>query len=240
MVIKLKRDTYSGADGSSLSDDRCQQIISLYDFWLNHPGVTYRELQVAAVKEKLYTGQAASIIRTFCKLLKKLSFVEYSDGQPFIFTDMGTVFVRTHRALLEAQKTDNPLLTSKLLGLKQTIIMGGIEEMSKDPNYDEHPIWIALGLLKHFNTIDWKEHYYALYLLYEKNMIWKDIITKISENRTKQVEYDVQNANGEALANTGYSYIRSLLLEAGLITNIKSKSSLVPSNKEFIEKINKF
>lgn len=240
MIIKLNRDTYSGADGSSLSDDRCQQIVDLYDFWLNHPGVTYRELQNAAVEESLYAGKAASIIRTFCKLLKKLAFVYYEDSLPFAFTDMGAIFVKTHKALIEAQKTDNIILAAKLSELKQTLIMGGIEEMSKNADYEEHPIWIAIGLLNNFDTIDWKEHYYALYLFYQKNFTWDEVVTKIKENRARNIVYEVQNAEGEPLANTGYSYIRSLLLEAGLITNNKSRSTLVSTKKTFIEKINKF
>ena len=240
MIVKLKKETYSGADGSSLSNDRCLQIADLYDFWLTHPGVSYKELQEAAVEESLYSGKADSIIRTFCKLLKKLNFVDYDDALPFVFTDMGTVFVKTHNALIEAQKEKNALLISKLSGLKQTIIMGGIEEMSKNSDYDDHPIWVAIGLLNHFDTIDWKEHYYALYLLYQKNLSWDEVVNNISENRARHIEYEVQNTEGEALANTGYSYIRSLLLEAGLITNNKHKSTLVSANKSFIEKINKF
>lgn len=240
MIVKLKKETYSGADGSSLSNDRCQQIIDLYDFWLEHPGVSYKWLQDAAVAESLYPGKADSIIRTFCKLLKKLSFVDYDDNLPFVFTDMGTVFVKTHKALLEAKKEKNSLLISKLSSLQQTIIMGGIESMGNNPDYDEHHIWIAIGLLSHFGTIDWKEHYYALYLLYQRNLSWEEMVKTISDNRSRNVEYEVQNTEGEALANTGYSYIRSLLLEAGLITNNKQKSTIAPENKSFIEKINKF
>lgn len=240
MVIKLKRDTYKGADGSSLTDDRCKQIIELYDFCVNHEGISYKELQNAAVEESLYAGDADGIIRTFCKLLKKLSFVNYEDDAPFEFTDMGQVFVRTHRALLCAIKEKNDLLVTKLSALKQTLIKHGIEEMSKNTDYDRHPIWVSIGLLHHFNTIDWKEHYYALYLLRQNKCTWEQTISKISDNRSKDVRYEVQNMEGKALANTGYSYIRALLVEAGLITNHKSESTIIPSEKEFIEKINKY
>lgn len=240
MIIKLKRDTYSGADGSSLSDDRCQQIVDLYDFWISHPGVSYRELQTAAINESLYTGKVDSIIRTFCKLLKKLAFVDYDDTLPFIFTDMGKIFVCTHKALLQAQKQNNITLINKLTELKQTIIMGGIENMNKNPDYEEHPIWVAIGLLNHFDTIDWKEYYYALYLLRQENSTWEETILKINVNRAQRTEYEILNTESEPLANTGFSYIRSLLLEAALITNNKSKSTLVESKKAFIEQINKF
>lgn len=240
MVIKLKRDTYKGADGSSLTDDRCKQIIDLYDFCLNHTGISYKELQNAAVKESLYAGDADGIIRTFCKLLKKLSFVNYEDDAPFEFTDMGQIFVRTHRALLGAKEAQDELLIVKLSALKQTLIKHGIGEMSKNADYNNHPIWVSIGLLHHFNTIDWKEHYYALYLLREQKCSWDEVVLKISDNRSHMVRYEFQNMKGEALANTGFSYIRALLLEAGLITNHKSESSLVSSEKEFIEQINKY
>ncbi len=75
MRITLRKEWYKGTDGSSLSDDRCQQFIRLYDFTqtLGMESIDYKKLQALANTLDLFApANSAKVIRTFCPLLSKM------------------------------------------------------------------------------------------------------------------------------------------------------------------------
>ena len=94
MRVVIPNNTYKGiADGSSLTNDRRKQILSIYDFvnTLGNEPLTYKSLQERVADEDY--GISDSAIRTFFPLLGKLGFVDYKDTFPAceLFTKTGKV-----------------------------------------------------------------------------------------------------------------------------------------------------
>ena len=83
--MKVTVPNYS-TDGSSLSEERCQQICLVYDL-CNRLGdrlTSYKDIQNIAVEEQIFgSAKADSVIRTIFPLLKKLGFVSYPDNGEF-------------------------------------------------------------------------------------------------------------------------------------------------------------
>lgn len=231
MNISLSRDLYKGVDGSSLSSLRCSQMVLVYEMLeeLGSTNITYVEIQNEANKKKLF-GQtkAESAIRTFFPLLKKIGFVIYegSFAANKCFTDLGVQFVLACRALENVTdgtpKKDE--IIARLQNIKENAQKKGLVNMSHDPEWKSHNIWIALKLLKEFRIIHWNEFLYTLHCL-EKGKSISDAISEIKTNKEKIDKICFVNKNGKALPNTCYSYIRSYLEEAGLISNISPVES---------------
>ena len=228
MRLKLSVDSYKGVDGSSLSQTRCEQIILCYNFLekLGDITINYVEIQEYAERSHIFGAtKAKSAIRTFFPLLKKLGFVNYDDVFPAnkCFTKLGKQFVFAIRALdkIDDKTPHREEVINKLLNIKKNTIRQGIINMNNNPECKEHNIWIAFRLLETFQTIHWNEFLYSLYCLDKGETIDK----AIADIRTDKERIDrivFVNEKNEILPNTCYSYIRSLLVEAGLITKINS------------------
>lgn len=244
MNVILSVESYKGVDGSSLSPTRCSQIVQVYEMLeeLGSKVITYVYIQEEAERKKLFgKTQAKSAIRTFFPLLKKLDFVDY-DGTfaaNMCFTELGTQFVLACRAL-ENVTDETPHkddIVARLISIKRNAQRKGLVNMYNDPEWKSHNIWIALKLLKEFKILHWNEFLYTLYCL-EKGGTIDEAIKKIKENPTKIDDINFLNENGDDLPNTCYSYIRSFLEEAGLISKVsKMKSKLLEEGETFYSQI---
>ncbi len=245
MQIKLPRDTYSGVDGTSLSDIRCSQIVVVYEM-INNLGtklISYLKIQEEAKRQKIFgTTNAKSAIRTIFPLLKKLGFVKYEGEFPAnrCFTKLGVEFTLACRALLNVN-ADTPCkdeIVYRLQNIKRNAQIRGLINMYNDPEWESHNIWVALKLLKEFRIIHWNYFLFTLYFIDSGKTI-NESINYIGANRRKIEKIDFVNENGEPLPNTCYSYIRSFLKESGLISNVTTKSSkLLEEADVFFTQIN--
>ena len=244
MRIKLSVESYKGVDGSSLSPTRCSQMVQVYEM-LENMGTTittYVGIQNEADRRKLFgKTQAKSAIRTFFPLLKKIDFVDY-DGNfaaNKCFTELGTQFVLACRALNNV--TDNTPhkeeIISRLKSIKRNAQQKGLVNMYKDPEWKSHNMWIALRLLKEFKILHWNEFLYTLHCIETGKTIEYSII-KIKADKKKIDNIEFLNDDDEALPNTCFSYLRSFLEEAGLITKVSPlESKLLDDSHVFFSQI---
>lgn len=244
MNVVLSVESYKGVDGSSLSPTRCSQMVQVYEM-LEEMGpslTSYVGIQEEAARRNLFgQTQAKNAIRTFFPLLKKLDFVDY-DGTfaaKMCFTELGKQFVLACRAL-ENVKDDTPHkdeIIARLESIKRNAQKKGLVNMYNDPEWRSHNIWIALRLLKEFKILHWKEFLFTLHYI-EIGKTIEEAIEKIKENPTKIDTITFLKEDGEVLPNTCYSYIRSFLEEAGLISNLSNfKSKLLEEGETFYSQI---
>ena len=231
MNVVLSVESYKGVDGSSLSSTRCSQVVQVYEM-LEEMGTkltSYVEIQEEAARRNLFgKTQAKNAIRTFFPLLKKLDFVEYdgSFAANLCFTDLGTKFALACRALGNVSD-DTPHkdeIIMRLESIKRNAQKEGLINMYKDPEWKSHNMWIALRLLKEFRILHWNEFLYTLHYL-EIGKTIEEAIARIKEDKKMIDSIVFLNEEGEILPNTCFSYLRSFLEEAGLISKVSSLES---------------
>ena len=244
MNIKLSVDSYKGVDGSSLSQVRCSQMVQVYEMLeeLGSNITNYLDIQTKAQKKHLFgKTQAKSAIRTFFPLLKKIHFVNYdgSFAANTCFTELGTQFVLACRAL-ENVTNETPHrdeIMSRLQSIKRNAQKKGLINMYNDPEWKSHNIWIALKLLKEFRLLHWNEYLYTLHYL-EIGKTIEEAIEQIKIDKKKIDSTNFLNEKSEILPNTCYSYLRSFLEEAGLISKVSSlESKLLEDSDLFYSQI---
>lgn len=231
MKIRLALESYKGVDGSSLSQPRCTQMIQVYEMLeeMGSTKISYQNVQEKANEKKLFGDtQAQGAIRTFFPLLKKIGFVDY-DGifeANKCFTDLGKQFVLACRALSNV-KDETPHkeeIIMRLQNIKRNAQQKGLVNMFNNPEFKNHKIWIVLKLFKELKLIHWNEYLYTLHCL-EMGKSVMHAINEIKVNK-KQIDlYQFVKEDDKSLPNTCYSYLRSYLEEAGLISNISSLES---------------
>lgn len=239
MQITLSVDTYKGVDGSSLSATRCTQIVQVYEM-LERFGaktMTYVGIQEEAEREKLFgSTNAKSAIRTFFPLLKKIGFVNYDDtfAANKCFTKLGTQFALLCRAYnnISADTKNKDEIISRLINAKQNAQKEGLVIMSHNPEYKDHNMWIALKLLKELKVLNWNEFLYTLSVLEDGNT-FDYALSQIKSRKNVIDSIEFVNEDGHILPNTCYSYIRSFLEEAGLISKINSKESKLKDSANY-------
>lgn len=237
MRVIIPTEIYKGiADGSSLSNDRRKQILSVYEY-VNSIGdeiLTYNSLQEKI--ESLNIGISKSAIRTFFPLLGKLGFVNYKNPFPAdqLFTNIGKVYMETYKSILSAKslQPQNIQLDRELSNCLSKIQTYGILQMNEHEEYKTHGIWLALAILKAEKEIYWQEFLYFLYLLKVENLNIEDAIKKVKSNRQQDEIYEYINSKNENIAGTTYSYTHTLLLEADLIKDIETNHSIIQEDKE--------
>jgi len=239
MNIVLSRESYKGVDGSSLSATRCSQMVQVYEMLeeLGNKVISYLDLQEEAERRKMFgKTQAKNAIRTFFPLLKKLDFVDYEGT--FVanrcFTELGTQFVLACRAL-ENVTDDTPHkdeIVERLNNIKRNAQKNGLINMYNDPEWRNHNMWIALKLLKEFRILHWNEFLYALHYV-EIGKTVDDAILKIKNDKRKIDAIVFLNEKNEILPNTCYSYLRSFLEEAGLISKISPLEDKLLDNADY-------
>ena len=101
----------------------------------------------------------------------------------------------------------------------------------------EHNIWMVLHILKNLGSIDWSEFFLALKVFKEDHSTLADFSSQIAQNRTNGVEYQTYNEDGQTVADTQWSYIRSLLREANLISDNGRTSTLTTEGQQFVNKV---
>lgn len=231
MKIKLSVNSYQGADGSSLSSARCSQMVQVYEM-LEDMGtckISYTDIQEEAQRRNLFGDtKAENAIRTFFPLLKKITFVDY-DGTfsaNMCFTELGKLFVLACRALnyVTDETPHKEEIIVHLQNIKRNAQLKGLVNMYNNPEWKSHNIWIALKLFKEFKTIHWNEFIYTLHCLDNGKSIM-DAITDIKTDKKMIDSIVFVNENDGKLPNTCYSYIRSFLVEAGLICKVSSLES---------------
>lgn len=242
MIIKLSTSTYTGVAGSSLSDTRCEQTLSLYRFLKSHHGLTYREVRSESVKERLYKSE--SVLRTFCPLLRELGFIVTDSNKPMSFTKDGELFVHILAAIENAERMEDSqmkeALLNKLMSAKIHTIQLGILNMnqSDDDICRSHNIWLVLYLLKNLNFFDWNEFWLALKVFIEDKSNLSDFKSQIQKNRLNGVQYmAINKENGQQLADTTYTYIKALLKEANIIEETNNGSRLTKDGLEIVNNI---
>ena len=241
MRINLHSNTYSGVAGSSMSDTRCEQTLALYRFVKSHPALSYTEVRRQTVQEHLYRSE--SVLRTFCPLLRELGYVTYGTNETFQFTSDGELLIRVLMAQEETEKLEESetksLVKARLKDARARIIELGVLNMnlSEEDICREHNIWMVLMIINELGEIDWGEFFLALKVFKEDKSTIDDYKAQIAKNRPNGVEYQTYNEDGQSVADTQWSYIRSLLKEANLIYDIKKKSEFTSEGKEFVNKI---
>lgn len=234
MEIKLKSVTYKGiADGTSLTYERCCQILSIYDLvqGLGNQIINYKGLQEKVADESLlgYTTIGESAIRTIFPIMAKLGFVDYRGNfmAKNLFTELGHVFINTFRALKANKEQENPnkALDIELCNCICLLKRYGILLMNGKPEYSQHGLWLACAILKKEQIIFWPEFLFILYLIQERSMSLEDALKQAKENRNKHVSYDYYNDDDKPIASTSYSYTHALLLEAGIVEDIQTNQS---------------
>lgn len=233
MKYSISVNTYKGVDGSSLSQTRCDQIVSVYEMLesLGNKIITYIDIQEYAEKRNLFgKTNAKSAVRTFFPLLKKMGFVYYEGNFKACecFTNLGKQFVFANRALekvnSETQHKDEIL--SRLSRIKVNTIRQGIVNMRGNPECVNHNIWIAMELLHEFQVFHWNEFLYTLYCIDNDKTI-EDAIHDIHNNK-KVIDNSIfLGEDNKPLPTTCYTYIRSLLTEAQLIAKVNALESKV-------------
>ncbi len=244
MKIVLPKSSYKSVDGSSLSDARCAQIVQVYEM-LNNMGdsrINYKGIQEKALSLNLF-GKAKddSVIRTFFPLLQKLGFVNYKGLFPAnkCFTDLGTQFVLATRMLnnITNETPNRQEFIERTKSIKYNAQRQGLLNMYKNHECKKHNIWLALRLLKEFRTIKWNEFLYTIYRI-DKGIEFEAVVTEIKSKKDEINTCEFTREDGKALPNTCYSYIRSFLEEAGLITNQSTKTSMLTEDAdEFFSQI---
>lgn len=231
MKIKLSVDSYKGVDGSSLSPTRCSQMVQVYEMLeqMGTASTSYVGIQEEADRKKLFgKTNAKSAIRTFFPLLKKIDFVDYdgSFAANMCFTELGTQFVLACRALenVTDETPHKDEIIARLQNIKRNAQLKGLVNMYNAPEWKSHNMWIALKLLKELRIIHWNEFLYTLSCL-EKGKTIDDAIADIRADKRKIDAIEFLNEDDEALPNTCYSYLRSYLEEAGLISKVSSLES---------------
>lgn len=231
MRVTLNKDYYKGSDGSSLSDTRCEQMVLLYDMLQNIPNefVTYKQIQDYATSKSLYgNAKADSVIRTYFPLLGKLGFVQYDDyiKTSDIFTNSGQQIVLLYRAMADAKVSNKHEVIARLYDVKAYLIQLGIKFWFNTESEKDNNIWLALDLFSQMRTVDWNEFLYSVYL-WHRGENTSDIVSRIINNRNDGVEYEFFKEDGKPLPDTTYTYIRALLIEAHIIKNINSRTSVI-------------
>lgn len=245
MKLFLDKNCYKGVDGSSLSEMRCLQILSVYEMLedIGSPTITYIQLQEIAEEKNLFgETKAKSAIRTIFPLLAKLGFVNYEYPFPAnkCFTELGRKFVLSVRILnnLNDNTPNKEEILVKTNSIKENCIVLGLINFYHLEECQDNNIWIALRLLKKFEMIHWNYFLYAIYYLYEGKAL-EDIIADIRNDEFRVKEIEFLNSDGDVLPNTCYSYIRALLTEAGMIEAVsKSESKLTKNAYNFFNIIN--
>lgn len=243
MKVTIPYEVYKGtADGSSLTEDRRKQILTVYQYVMSRDdeAMTYRALQEAIDAQNV--GISKSALRTFFPVLNKLGFVNYKDyfAANELFTKIGKVYMETYISQKAAEKLypQNELLNKELESCLSIIQRYGILLMNEKEDFQDHGIWLALALLKYESEIYWNEFLYFLFLTRVKNITLKEAIKIVKENRRKNIEYSYYNNDGQIIAGTSYSYTHSLLLEAGIINDIEINHSVLNGGmSEFLESI---
>lgn len=245
MKIPLALESYKGVDGSSLSSARCSQIVRVYEM-LEDSGdepITYVGIQELAESQKLFGSTAAkNAIRTFFPLLKKLDFVNYNGEFPAnkCFTELGTQFVLVCRALEKVSdetKRKNEVIV-KLTHIKHSIQKQGLINMYNNPTYSNHNMWLVLKLLQRFRVIHWNEFLFLLHCK-EVGKSTEEAFDEIGRLKDQIEDFEFVNEKEDPLPNTCYSYLRSFLIEAGIIENLNSTISTVTEEAdEFFHAIN--
>ena len=241
MRITLNSNTYSGVAGSSMSNTRCEQTLALYRFLLSHPSLSYTEVRRQTVQEHLYRSE--SVLRTFCPLLRELGYVTYGPNEPFQFTMDGELFIRI---LMAQEKVDQledssvkTAIKDRLQDAQARMIELGILNMnrSEDDICREHNIWMVLHILKNLRSIDWSEFFLALKVFKEDHLTIDNFRAQIAHNRSRGIEYETFNEDNQTVADTQWSYIRSLLREANLISDNGRTSILTTEGQQFVNKV---
>lgn len=242
MIITLKKDSYRGVDGSSLSEDRCQQLVLLYDLSLklSEKVVTYQKLQIQAEDERLFgETNAPSAIRTFAPLLSKLGFVNYEGSfrADQLFTSNGRLLIHTIRALDIATRMGDANIIASLLQTKKNIMRLGLHNMYLNPKFASHNMWIAIALLQYVGEVNWPEFGYMVYLIREQGYSLPEAIEKAEKNRETKVEYEYYKEAGTKLHSTFYCYIRAFLDEAGIAKDHGKRSVICDDVEDFMDLI---
>jgi hypothetical protein len=126
---------------------------------------------------------------------------------------------------------------SRLQSIKRNAQKKGLINMYNDPEWKSHNIWIALKLLKEFRLLHWNEYLYTLHYL-EIGKTIEEAIEQIKIDKKKIDSTNFLNEKSEILPNTCYSYLRSFLEEAGLISKVSSlESKLLEDSDLFYSQI---
>ena len=98
--------------------------------------------------------------------------------------------------------------------------------MYNNSAYASHNMWLALRLFQRFRVIHWNEFLFLLHCK-EVGKSTEVALDEIAKLKDQIEDYEFVNEKEEPLPNTCYSYLRSFLIEAGLIENLNSSISTV-------------
>ena len=223
MKIILKKEMYDGADGTSITEDRCEKYLSLLSMTdqMGDRIVNYKYIQNHAKQLKLFpdTGNIPSAIRTIVPILSKFGFIiDYNNRKSFpscsFFTRPGKMFVYVLDAIKKQKEMDFPNQTlSQLLDRTKLLILQlGLLNMAN--SFPDNKIWIIYYLMQEIGHVNSNMFFYVLYSLQNGKDV-KEAINEIKQNK-QIINNEYLKEDNTVLEKNPFFFRAGILRDLGL------------------------
>ena len=223
MLIVLQKAFYDGADGTSITEDRCEKYLALLKMTeqMGEIECNYKEIQKYATDINLFpeTNNIPSAVRTIVPLLMKFGFIIDYDRKTFLantfFTKAGKMFVY----ILDAIKKNNDrmmpdsVLAQCLNRAKTLTLQLGLINMAS--SFPENKIWILLYLIKRIGYVNSDIFYYTLSCLQDEKTV-DDAIDSIN-NDISVTKNDYVKEDKTSMEPNPFTYRVNVLRDMGLV-----------------------
>ena len=222
MKIVLKKDLYEGADGTSITEDRCEKYLSLLSMTdqMGEQIVNYKDIQNEAEKLKLFpdTKNIPSAVRTIVPILSKFGFIIEYNRKSFpsntFYTKAGKMFVYVLDAIKKQKemKVPNNELTQLLGKTKLLILQLGLINLAN--SFPNNKIWLIYYLMKEIGYVNSNMFFYVLYYLQNEKDI-EDAIKEIKQN-VLVINNEYIKENNNILEPNSFYFRVGILKDVGL------------------------
>lgn len=223
MKIIIKKEMYDGADGTSITEDRCEKYLSLLNMTdqMGDRIVNYKYIQNQAEQIKLFpdTGNIPSAVRTIVPILSKFGFIiDYNKMKSFpscsFFTKPGKMFVYVLDAIRKQKEMDlpNQALSQLLDRVKLLVLQLGLLNMAN--SFPENKIWIIYYLMHKIGYVNSNMFFYVLHCLQNGKDV-KEAIEEIN-NDILIINNEYLKENNSELESNTFSYRANILKDLGL------------------------
>lgn len=238
MKIVLKKELYDGADGTSITEDRCEKYLSLLDMTdsMGEQIVNYKEIQNQAEKMNLFPDpkNIPSAIRTIVPILSKFGFIIDYNRKKFpsntFFTKPGKMFVYLLDTIKKEKEieTQNQGLSQLLDKTKLLILQLGLLNMAN--SFPDNKIWIIYYLMKEVGYVNSNMFFYVLYYLQDGKKV-NDAIDEIKKN-IYVIENEYLKEDNTGLETNPFSFRVNVLRDLGLAIQKSDKNYYLTSESD--------
>lgn len=244
MEITLNKKIYSGADGTSITEDRCEKYLALLRL-TEQMGDTVTDfigIQAEADKRKIFpdTNNIPSAVRTIVPILSKFGFIIEYNRKTFVaknfFTDAGKMFLYVLDAIKEQRSLiiSNNTLSQCIESAKILILQLGLLNMAN--TLPENKIWIILYLMKRIGYVNMEIFYFTLFYLQKEKEI-DDAINEIKKNPSV-VNNDYKKEDNTKLEPNPFDFRIKVLRDSGLVVQKVDKNYYFTSDaNKFLEQL---